>query len=112
VDALPLIEALKSRPRLKVVLLNWFRSVKGDLLGKLAGAGQIFFDLATVEGVGGVGNLLKQVPAERVLFGSSAPFFYFESALLKLKESVLSETKLREIKVGNAALLLGRANSL
>src|SRR5258705_13983732 len=85
VDALPLLEALKSRPGLRVVLLNWFRAMKGDLLSRLADAGQIFFDLATVEGVGGVANLLKQIPPERVLFGSYAPFFYFESAQLKLK---------------------------
>jgi predicted TIM-barrel fold metal-dependent hydrolase len=111
VDPLPLLEALKNRPGLKVVLLNWFRAVKGDLLSRLAGAGQIFFDIATVEGVGGVANLLKQTPPERVLFGSYAPFFYFESAQLKLKESPLSDAELRGIKSGNSGRLLGRANS-
>jgi predicted TIM-barrel fold metal-dependent hydrolase len=111
VDALPLVKALKDQPGLKVVLLNWFRAVKGDLLARLAGAGQIYFDIATVEGVGGVGNLLKQIPPERVVFGSYAPFFYFESAQLKLKESPLKEAELQGIKSGNAARLLGRANS-
>src|SRR5438552_8673154 len=60
VDALPLIEALKARQYSKVVLLNWFRAVKGDLLGRLAGTGQIYFDIATVEGVGSLGNILKE----------------------------------------------------
>jgi predicted TIM-barrel fold metal-dependent hydrolase len=106
VDAVPLAGVLNDRPRARVVLLNWFRAVKGDLIGKLAGAGQIGFEIATVEGVGGVGALLKQVPAEKVLFGSSAPFFYFESAALKLKESVLSERELALIRMENAKRLL------
>jgi len=40
------------------------------LLAKLSAAGQTYFDIATLEGVGGVANLLKQVLAERVVFGS------------------------------------------
>src|SRR2546425_952690 len=39
------------------------------------------------EGVGGVAALLKQVPLDRVVFGSHAPLFYFESALLKDRKS-------------------------
>jgi uncharacterized protein len=107
VDVKPLPGLLQSRPSLPVVLLNWWRGVKSEQLMKLAGTGQVYFDIATVEGVGGVGNLLKQVPAERVVFGSYAPFFYFESALLKLKESALSGRDLIEIRSGSARRLLG-----
>jgi uncharacterized protein len=46
------------------------------------------------------------VPADRVLFGSYAPFFYFESALLKLKESGLSQSELAPIRRKNACKLL------
>ena len=102
VDVKPLPALLSSRPGLRVVLLNWSRAAKSDQLAGLASAGQVYFDIATVEGVGGVGNLLKQVPADRVVFGSCAPFFYFESALLKLKESPLSERQLQAIRAGNA----------
>jgi hypothetical protein len=101
-DASPLLEALKDRPQSRIILLNWFRAVKGDLIGKLAKAGQICFEIATVEGVNGVGNLIKQVPPEQMLFGSYAPFFYFESAALKLKESELTERELGLIKRENA----------
>jgi predicted TIM-barrel fold metal-dependent hydrolase len=48
-----------------------------------------------------VASLLKQVPADRVVFGSQAPFFYIASALLKLKESPLSEAELAAIRWGN-----------
>jgi hypothetical protein len=102
VDVKPLPALLKSRPSLRVILLNWSRGVKADQAQKLASAGQVFFDIATVESVGGVANLLKGLPADRLVFGSYAPFFYFESALLKLKESPLSEGQLAAIRAGNA----------
>jgi uncharacterized protein len=102
VDVKPLPALLQSRPGLRVVLLNWWRAVKGDQVSKLASGGQVFFDIATVEGVGGVANLLKQVPPQRVVFGSFAPLFYFESALLKLQESPLTEAQLAAVRAGNA----------
>jgi uncharacterized protein len=102
VDVKPLPALLKGRPNLRVVLLNWSRGVKSDQLPKLASAGQVFFDIATIEGVGGVANLLKQLSADRVVFGSYAPCFYFESALLKLKESPLTDAQLASIRANNA----------
>jgi predicted TIM-barrel fold metal-dependent hydrolase len=112
VDLTPLVALLKSRPTLRVVVLNWSRGVNAALLAKLSAAGQTYFDIATLEGVGGVANLLKQVLAERVVFGSYAPFFYFESALLKLKESALSDAQAKAIREGNARGLLGKAKSV
>ena len=50
--------------------------------------------------------MLAQVPLERVLFGSNAPQFYFESAEGKLRESALSEEQKAAITAGNAAKLL------
>ncbi len=105
-DVKPLLELLKTRPNLRIVLLNWSRGVKSDLLPHLAKAGRVYFEIATVEGVGGVATLARQVPLDRVLFGSCAPFFYFESALLKLKESELAEEQSRAIRGRNAGRLL------
>jgi uncharacterized protein len=107
VDVTPLPALLPIRPNLRIVLLNWSRGVSGALLPKLSAAGQVYFDIATLEGVGGVASLLKQVPAERVVFGSHAPFFYLESAVLKLQESALSESEAMSIRAGNARRLLG-----
>ncbi len=106
VNAEPLLGLLTSRPNLRIVLLNWFRALNTDLAAKLVKAGQVYLDIATLEGVGGIANLLKQVPLDRLLFGSHAPFFYFESALLKLKESVLSDRELSAVRVTNAQRLL------
>ncbi len=104
-EVAPLIDQLKACPNARVVLLNWFRSAKGPLITRVAEAGNCSFDIATVEEVGGVGKLLKQVPLSRVVFGSHAPFFYFESAKLKLHESELSAEQLSAIARGNAASL-------
>ena len=106
VDVARLLALLASRSNLRIVLLNWSRGVSMALLAKLSAAGQVYFDIATVEGVGGVANLLKQVPADRVVFGSHAPFFYLESAVLKLKESALSDAQAVAIRAGNARQLL------
>jgi len=108
VDMKPMVELLQRFPRLPVVLLNWQRAVTGDLLRKLAACGEVYFEIATVEGVGGVANLLKQVAPQRVLFGSHAPLFYFESARLKLKESVLEKEHEAAIRGGNARRLLSQ----
>jgi predicted TIM-barrel fold metal-dependent hydrolase len=107
VDVAPLAALLASRPNLRMVLLNWARGVSNALMAKLVAAGQVCFDIATVEGVGGVANLLAHVSADRVVFGSHAPFFYLESAVLKLKESALNEPQLSAVRAGNARRLLG-----
>lgn len=104
VDTAPLLAQLKTLPSLRLQLLNAFRTVRGEPLLRLAAAGA-HFEIAMLEGVGGVANLLKQVPAERLLFGSHAPLFYFESALLKLKESVLKPEPDRAIRSENALRL-------
>lgn len=111
VDPTPLIEHAKRLPHLSLVLLNAFRSLRGEKLDALAKAGNVSFDIAMLELVGGVGDLLEKIPVERVLFGSHAPFFYFESAALKLKESALDADQLRAIASGNAAKVLAARSS-
>ena len=66
----------------------------------------MYFEIAMLEGVGGVEKLLRQVPIDRVLFGSHSPLFVFESALGKLHESTLGGAMMENICNGNARRLL------
>lgn len=104
-DFRPLPPLLRAEPGVQVVLLNWSRSVNLLLAKQLAEAGACF-DIATVENVGGVENLIRQISADRVVFGSHAPVFYFESAMLKLQESALAADVRQAVCSGNAARLL------
>ena len=85
-----------------------FRTLRGEPLLRLAATERVWFELATLEGVGGLANLLAQIPATQILSGSHAPFFYFEAAALKLKESALTAAQLTAIRSGNAERLLPR----
>ena len=79
---------------------------RGDALKTLLRSGEVYVEIAMLERLGGVANLLNEVPHERVMFGSHAPFFYFESALLKLKEAALSANQLKALQQENARRLL------
>jgi predicted TIM-barrel fold metal-dependent hydrolase len=86
VDPLPLVDLLKQHPKLPVVLINAFRSITPAAADKLADAGQVYFDIAMLESVAGIAKLIAAATLDRVLFGSHFPFFYHESAVLKLQE--------------------------
>lgn len=106
VDPAPLPALVAALPRLRLVLLNYFGVVRSELLPKLAEAGQVHMDIATTEGLDGVAKLLQNVSVERVLFGSHYPFFYYEAAELKLRESKLEPAQVRAIRSENARRLL------
>jgi predicted TIM-barrel fold metal-dependent hydrolase len=109
VEILGLPPLLRDVKGLRVQLLNAFRSVRLEELKRLVPAGEVYFEIAMLEAVGGVSHLLEQAPLERVLFGSHAPLFYFESAQLKLKESALSAEQRTAIVETNARRLLAAA---
>jgi len=100
-DTAPLSALAQKFPRVRVQLLNTFRTLRGKPLLDLAATG-VRFEIAMVEGVNGVANLLSEIDPGRVLFGSYAPFFYFESARLKLKESALDAGQMSAVSEGNA----------
>lgn len=106
VDLAPLPDLLKQFSILKMVLLNSLQYVSGPLLLRLAATERVSFDIGTLEGVGGIGKMIRQIPVSKVLFGSNAPFFYYESALLKMKESALTADETKSILAGNAKQLL------
>ncbi|MDZ4857479.1 MAG: amidohydrolase family protein [Candidatus Hydrogenedentes bacterium] len=106
VDIVPLPEALAQAPGTRVVLLNASRAVPAPVLPKIFGAGEVYFDFAMLEGVGGIANQLQHMHIERLLFGSHAPMLYIDSAILKLRESDLTDDQRNIICHGNAERLM------
>ena len=106
VDTRPLPDLVAARPKLRLVVLNALRTMGGTALRRLADAGSVYFEIAMLEGVGGIWRLLKTVPPGRVLFGSHFPFFHLESAVLKLRESELAASHAEGISNKNAEQLL------
>lgn len=108
VDVKPLPGLLKQHPPLRLELLNAFQALSIDQAAELLTARQVWVEIATLESVGGVEKLTEKVPAERILFGSHFPLFYFESALFKMRESELAQGQRDLIFRLNAQKLLGK----
>jgi predicted TIM-barrel fold metal-dependent hydrolase len=96
---------MDKEPSARIMLLNWGMALRGKLLQPIAES-KASFDISMVEGVEGIARLQERVSPERVLFGSYYPFFLFEAALLKMKESGLPEENQRAVFEGNARRLL------
>jgi predicted TIM-barrel fold metal-dependent hydrolase len=108
VDPAPLPDLVRAEPKARLLILNCYPSLELEQLRKISVSGQVYFDLSMVEGVGGVARLTKEVSLQRVLFGSYYPFFYFDSAQLKVQESGFTETEKKSILEENARHLLNR----
>jgi predicted TIM-barrel fold metal-dependent hydrolase len=115
VDVSPLPALLKNAPNAKVQLLNSAGPLLGNNVAALVRDTAVTFDIAATEGNGGVGRLVEgtnysyrgAIPIERLLFGSHAPYFPCESALMKLFESPLSLEQLEKLMHANAQRLIG-----
>jgi len=108
VDFTPLADLVAGEPQLRLVILNSYPTLPVERLQKLSAAGEVYFDFAMVERVGAVARLAAQVSFPRVLFGSNYPLYYFESALLKVQESGLTEAQTKAVFEENARRLLAR----
>lgn len=104
VSALP--ELIKKEPAIRIELLNWGMALRGQNQQPFVDARSLSFEISMVEGIEGIARLVDRLSAERVLFGSNFPLFYFEAALLKIQESGLPEEKKRMLFEGNAKNLL------
>ncbi len=107
VNVAPLPQALALAPQARVMLLNWQRTTSRGPTIPLLKNTQVMFDIAMLEGMAGIEGLLHELPIERLVFGSYAPVFYFESAKLKLQESALDGKHFNAITHENAARFLG-----
>jgi predicted TIM-barrel fold metal-dependent hydrolase len=106
VDLAPLASVVSQINPLRLVLLNSFQPYSPQMISKLAATGKVYFETATLEGIGGIETLLHHLSFKYLLFGSNAPLFYFEAALLKLKESFLKEDEKKFISNENARRLI------
>jgi uncharacterized protein len=114
VDLAPLVELLPKipqpteagKPGLRIELLNALGPVRPDLIDRLIAAGLVYVEFAMLEGVAGLSQRLTHVPPDRILFGSHAPFFTWQSAALKLRESALSGMQIESLEFKNAQQVL------
>jgi predicted TIM-barrel fold metal-dependent hydrolase len=107
VDISPLEKLVSQIPGLRLVLLNALTSAsRSDKLFRLTNAGDVYIEIAMLETLAALETLVKDIPFERILFGSHAPSFYFESAALKLQESSLPAAHHRAITHESARRLL------
>jgi len=114
----PLVGALRAVPDARVQLLHFSGNAQGTDLQQLMTATSACLDISRWEGNGVVGKMLGtapaanrpfKVPLDRVLFGSHAPYFPVESAILRLIESPLDAGQLHAIMQSNARRLLTSA---
>jgi predicted TIM-barrel fold metal-dependent hydrolase len=113
----PMLKAVQGNPDAKVQLLHFSGSAPGDELPRFMARPNTFMDISRLEGNGAVGRMIGTIeglpspraPVDRIVFGSHAPFFPVETALLKLIESPLDAGQLQAIMQGNARRLLPRA---
>ncbi len=111
VDPTLLAGLVETYPNLKVMLLNPGKDISVAAAAKLGKLERVYFDIGMIEGTGGVAKFVQNVGAERVLFGSALPFFYFEAALLRLHESNLGGRITQLIAYENGERLLKKDES-
>jgi len=102
VDLAPLPAVVKSTEGARLELLNCASHIDRDQYRAALDAGDVYADISMMEGVAGLGRHVHTFPLARLLFGSYYPFFYFESALLKVRESGLDHASQKAIREDNA----------
>ncbi|MFZ0303623.1 MAG: amidohydrolase family protein [Terracidiphilus sp.] len=111
VDPTPLLDLLPRMPHLRLMLLNkggWADDTNPGM-AEIKKSENVYFDIAMNEGVGGLVRLIAETSPSRVVFGSHFPFFYFESALLKVREAGLTSSQKTALTEGNARGLLSNS---
>lgn len=110
VDLSPLPALLAKVPGARVMVLNGFISTARmePLLAQLRNF-QAAFDFAMLDGMEELRRMADAAGIDHVVFGSYSPMFYFESALLKVREAALTAAESESVFARNARRLRGRA---
>ncbi|HEV8292889.1 MAG TPA: amidohydrolase family protein, partial [Tepidisphaeraceae bacterium] len=88
----PLLQVVNRTPTAKVQLLHFSGVPQGDALSQFMAKPNTFLDISRLEGNGAVSRMIGSIeglpsaraPFDRIVFGSHAPYFPVETALLKL----------------------------
>jgi predicted TIM-barrel fold metal-dependent hydrolase len=106
-DLKPLPEAAAAHPNLSILVVNANNSDLTPLIEPTRDLQNLFFDLSRIESAGGVEKLGRQLGLDRLLFGTHAPYYLPESAMLKVtRECEFTSEELDAILHGNAERLL------
>lgn len=105
VDLAPLEKILPEFPAAKLQFLNALHSASAQQRLQRGIPSKISFDIGTLEGAAGISRILKTLPPSQLCFGSHFPFFTWESAELKLRESALPQPTSEMIGFGNSKRL-------
>lgn len=104
----PLPALAAAYPRAPIVVVNAGRGDIGPLLPAAREAPNLHFEMSHFESVAGVETLGREWGIERVLFGTHAPWYYPESAVLKvMRECEFTDEEREAILRGNAMRILG-----
>jgi len=102
VDINEVLDAAAASPQTKFVIggIKWGEaSSKANDINALP---NVWLDISQCEIVDVLRRLIRLFGAQRLLFGTHAPFFYVKSALLKLEEARLTEEERQLITEDNA----------
>lgn len=106
VDLAPLGVLIDAIPKLRLVLLNTLKIAPTQPPPQWMRSDRVAFDIAMLEGVGGVAMAAQHLGPQRLVFGSYAPRFPVESSALKMRESDLSDEQTHAITHANAHRLM------
>ena len=86
-------------PEIKIVVFcpYFFEAVK---LGKIE---NVYIEISFVEKFKTISSLVKEIPSDKIIFGSHTPFLYPQAAISKVKYAEISEEEKEKIYFKNAA---------
>ena len=103
-----IVDAIQRRPKLRWLVVNCLSAQITAICKQLPEDGQVWFDIARVQGPLDCVRLLRdQVSARRLVFGTNLPLHVPHSPIMELADARLSPEEDAVIRSGNARTALG-----